>query len=193
MTQNDIAKIDFFTFGVSTNQELLREIHEALQLHPFMKNADSYKKHELTSIWLLDGCEFVWNSRASGNIRRFFECCGVKIPLDAALKIQKEIESSSHKACLIAAKILQEYTTYQMHWNAARKHIKKQKQLLSSKRKFYSTEVEKRDGYYCRSCIAFSDLQLDHILPVSHGGLTKLENLQFLCKNCNVNKSNKIV
>jgi hypothetical protein len=33
--------------------------------------------------------------------------------------------------------------------------------------------------------------ECDHIIPVSQGGLTILENLQAVCKNCNLKKSNK--
>jgi len=34
-------------------------------------------------------------------------------------------------------------------------------------------------------------LHIDHILPASRGGTSKFENLQFLCQNCNLTKSNK--
>lgn len=35
-------------------------------------------------------------------------------------------------------------------------------------------------------------LHIDHIIPVSLGGPTKSYNLQFLCKDCNLHKSNKL-
>jgi len=36
-------------------------------------------------------------------------------------------------------------------------------------------------------------LHIDHIRPVSLGGKSKFSNLQFLCSNCNLKKSNKLI
>jgi len=52
-----------------------------------------------------------------------------------------------------------------------------------------------RDGYICRACgfggsanyAAFLDC--DHVIAESNGGKTKIDNLQCLCKGCNVAKS----
>ena len=43
----------------------------------------------------------------------------------------------------------------------------------------------------CQKEFAFDELEIDHILPWSKGGPTKLENAQLLCKSCNTKKSNK--
>lgn len=53
-------------------------------------------------------------------------------------------------------------------------------------------EIIKRDGYRCRAC-GFSvqdgaHLHVDHIIPVSKGGLTERTNLQTLCTVCNLGK-----
>ena len=51
-----------------------------------------------------------------------------------------------------------------------------------------------RDGARCRLCGATPQsgarLHIDHILPWSKGGETVLENLQVLCEQCNIGKSN---
>jgi len=44
----------------------------------------------------------------------------------------------------------------------------------------------------CVQCGSSINLQLDHIIPYSKGGATSLDNLQLLCKKCNMEKSNKI-
>lgn len=49
--------------------------------------------------------------------------------------------------------------------------------------------VYERDGGRCVECSSGFDLQYDHILPVSRGGATTLENLQLLCAECNRRKS----
>lgn len=52
-------------------------------------------------------------------------------------------------------------------------------------------EVFKRDDFTCRTCGAQAPdvvLQVDHIKPVSAGGADELDNLQTLCRACNVGK-----
>ena len=55
--------------------------------------------------------------------------------------------------------------------------------------------VLKRDNFKCCACGASPakdhsvNLHVDHILPWSKGGETIIENLQTLCQNCNLGKS----
>lgn len=49
-----------------------------------------------------------------------------------------------------------------------------------------------RDGGKCRVCGSTFDIQYDHIIPVSRGGPTTLENLQLLCGDCNRHKANLV-
>lgn len=57
-------------------------------------------------------------------------------------------------------------------------------------------EVFKRDNYKCVECGASKDdgatLHVDHKIPVSKGGTDELDNLQTLCSDCNLNKSDVI-
>lgn len=53
--------------------------------------------------------------------------------------------------------------------------------------------IKKRDGEKCNYCGSTHNLEIDHILPVSKGGNSNAENLQVLCKQCNVLKFNHIV
>lgn len=56
--------------------------------------------------------------------------------------------------------------------------------------------VLQRDHFSCCACGASPaittgvDLHVDHVFPWSKGGETTLENLQTLCSNCNLGKSN---
>lgn len=52
--------------------------------------------------------------------------------------------------------------------------------------------VFERDGGACGECGATFDIQYDHILPVSLGGATTIENLQLLCGDCNRAKSDSL-
>lgn len=52
-----------------------------------------------------------------------------------------------------------------------------------------------RDNYRCVECGAdnkSTTLHIDHIIPVSKGGLANIDNLQTLCFACNMAKSNRI-
>jgi hypothetical protein len=47
---------------------------------------------------------------------------------------------------------------------------------------------------YCKSQIRFSpnSFEIDHIIPMSRGGMNQLENLALACPQCNGHKSDKI-
>lgn len=52
-------------------------------------------------------------------------------------------------------------------------------------------EVFRRDAHICRYCGISGDrvkLHCDHVVPVSKGGLSTLENLVTACAHCNVSK-----
>ena len=59
-------------------------------------------------------------------------------------------------------------------------------------------EILQRDNYICKKCGASIRnepnllLEIDHIVPISKGGLTTKNNLQTLCWRCNRRKGSKI-
>ena len=52
--------------------------------------------------------------------------------------------------------------------------------------------IFKRDGYRCLECFSDVDLTIDHIHPVSKGGLDNEYNLRTLCRSCNSQKGTKV-
>lgn len=75
-----------------------------------------------------------------------------------------------------------------------RKSAAGQRALMTAKLR---GSIKSRDSHTCRHCaVSLADephllLEVDHIVPVSKGGLSTPENLQTLCWRCNRHKSNK--
>lgn len=75
------------------------------------------------------------------------------------------------------------------------KSVAGQRALMTSKLRQH---IKERDGYTCKQCGASVQqepnllLEIDHIIPVSKGGLTTEDNLQTLCWRCNRKKGAKI-
>lgn len=42
----------------------------------------------------------------------------------------------------------------------------------------------KRDGYKCTRCGSKQNLEADHIIPFSEGGITHISNMRTLCSKC---------
>jgi hypothetical protein len=54
------------------------------------------------------------------------------------------------------------------------------------------TAVWRRDGGKCVQCGATDYLEFDHIIPHAKGGANTVENVQLLCRRCNLKKSDGI-
>lgn len=76
-----------------------------------------------------------------------------------------------------------------------KKSVQGQRALMTSRLR---NHILKRDNYTCKICELSSNteknllLEVDHIVPLSKGGITSETNLQTLCWKCNRKKSNKI-
>lgn len=74
--------------------------------------------------------------------------------------------------------------------------VKTQRSLMTDKLR---NIIKERDNFTCQICGAsiytHPDIvfHIDHIIPVSKGGITTEDNLQTLCSTCNLKKSNKII
>lgn len=55
-------------------------------------------------------------------------------------------------------------------------------------------EIFERDGYTCVNCGSTEkeSLEIDYIMPIAKGGKTEPDNLQTLCRDCNIRKGNDI-
>ncbi|MEI9947705.1 MAG: HNH endonuclease [Pseudomonadota bacterium] len=56
-------------------------------------------------------------------------------------------------------------------------------------------KVVRRDDHVCQECFTYvrdDEIEFDHVIPVSRGGPTSVENLRLLCRRCNNAKSDHI-
>lgn len=65
----------------------------------------------------------------------------------------------------------------------------RRKHVISNKLR---KQVYERDAYRCKYCETWLDLSVDHIIPITRGGETTLDNLQTLCMRCNITKGNRM-
>lgn len=66
---------------------------------------------------------------------------------------------------------------------------KRQRRTGGADRRRRYAAVYKRDKNVCRKCGSGSNLTIDHIVPLAHGGSNKITNLQVLCFTCNQTKA----
>lgn len=92
-----------------------------------------------------------------------------------------------------AERMRSERTRYEAEFAAHREFAQQQRRLVTASVRY---EVLRRDNFRCVICGASAKngavLHVDHILPVSKGGTSKMENLRTLCERCNLGKGAKI-
>jgi hypothetical protein len=68
--------------------------------------------------------------------------------------------------------------------SAFHKEVKKERARSHHINPKLRLSVLERDGRKCLLCGATQDLEIDHVIPVTDGGKSEIENLQTLCHRC---------
>ncbi|MBF0567396.1 MAG: HNH endonuclease [Nitrospirae bacterium] len=68
----------------------------------------------------------------------------------------------------------------------------KQKARLLRKTPWWKAKCSIGTCYYCNSSIHPSELTMDHIIPVSRGGMSVKSNIAAACKGCNDRKKHTL-
>ena len=79
-------------------------------------------------------------------------------------------------------------------WNKEKKQSQQRVIHYMGKVKYLDKLVAKRifeRDQCCQHCETMDDLTIDHIIPLSKGGLNDDDNLQVLCRKCNNKKGDK--
>ena len=105
--------------------------------------------------------------------------------------------NSSQKTVITLNKeVLEETILYLSEKIDHKKSTSYQRSLMTPKLR---QKIKERDNYTCQLCeVSVYDqdlllLEIDHIIPLSKGGLSTEDNLQTLCWKCNRSKSDKIL
>ena len=92
--------------------------------------------------------------------------------------------------------MLERFISYLADLIEFKKSISGQRALMTSALR---EKIKQRDNYTCKLCNLSPReeknllLEIDHIIPLSKGGITSEENLQTLCWKCNRSKGSKIL
>lgn len=54
--------------------------------------------------------------------------------------------------------------------------------------RWWQTLIQHAACYYCNAVLAPRDVTMDHIVPISQGGMSTRGNIVASCKNCNTRK-----
>lgn len=106
-----------------------------------------------------------------------------------------EFENIAHALCLV--NLVRQQLLQKAQKAIERENKKPQTRIIrneiAANYESHFMKIGRRDGFHCQHCNATTNIQIDHIQPVSKGGNNDLTNLQLLCGSCNIKKSDKEV
>lgn len=74
-----------------------------------------------------------------------------------------------------------------------RRHIRRERHRAQRHYKYLRQQLVHLYGCKCMACDETENLRIDHIVPVSRGGRTDLNNLQLLCRKHDLQKGTQII
>ena len=119
----------------------------------------------------------------------------IAIPTFSFLYISPAGKSEKHCDVPVDIKLLSGLRDEINNTLSKKGHAKTQRSSMSNDLR---EAVKRRDNYTCCICgnSVYKEpnllLEVDHIIPISKGGLTQVDNLQTLCWRCNRQKGNKL-
>ena len=111
--------------------------------------------------------------------------------VDTAIKLCEEFKDIDGDAGPLLERLKAGIARYEAR-QAARKVKAQKRRDVAAAYDHLFVAVGKRDGFKCAKCGELNDLHLDHIVPLALNGSNDLDNLQLLCRTCNIQKRDTI-
>lgn len=75
------------------------------------------------------------------------------------------------------------------------KELKREREKARELRRsqWWRNQLGQRTCYHCKQTFSVDELTMDHLIPLSRGGLTTKKNIVVSCKQCNSLKKNLTV
>jgi len=89
--------------------------------------------------------------------------------------------------------IIEQYEENQKNKAKLKTHKEKHRKIASANYERLFIKLGRKYGFKCLCCGSGDSLEIDHIKPVSIGGKTEIDNLQLLCKKCNLEKGIQVI
>lgn len=188
-------------FNIKPDEETLNNFEEVLNnfsaVEQGKKLLDNQKKEILGGLWK----EVPWLIKTFSK-KKFEKKLGfqqidfsnVYFPTYVFNYISSGGNSSMHTDITLDIDNLNRFVLYLGELVKFRKSVAGQRALMTSTLR---EKIKKRDNYTCKECNNSTKkepnllLEIDHIKPLSKGGITSEENLQTLCWKCNRSKGSK--
>lgn len=170
---NNVQLPDWLISCSFTDKDWLRDTHMLVKCSLFNFELDyisfsiehvyaisNYEQHVGDMVY---GCQFMYSASSSAVIENCTESLFLPKTTEEDADVQNDVPS-----------------------------VKKKRKSISAKLR---RQVFERDGFVCCDCGASPqkdksiELHVDHKVPVALGGLNDIDNLQTLCRDCNLGKS----
>lgn len=135
---------------------------------------------ELYIVGCADSMSEIWNSSSYHSI-------------DSYLTIMRILATSPYSNSIQRGVALKAIARFEARfaYGLKRELCTERRRQFGKVRESIILSLMERDGYKCGKCGSIDNIQVDHIMPLSRGGTDDLDNLQFLCRQCNLEKGNK--
>lgn len=188
-------------FNIKSDEETLNNFEEVLNNFSAVEQGknllNNQKKEILDGLWN----EVPWIIKAFSK-KKFEKKLGfqqidfsnVYFPKYVFNYISSGGNSSMHTDIILDIENLNRFLVYLNDLVKFRKSVAGQRALMTTKLR---ESIKKRDNYTCKKCGNSTEkeknllLEIDHIKPLSKGGITSEDNLQTLCWKCNRTKGAK--